>query len=62
MKDWTASNDRGDRGGGERRPGGELRGATARGIQLTTKAIARIATTKGSWWEEGDGSAKGVLL
>ena len=40
----------------------ELRGATARGIQLTTKAIARISSTKGSWWEEGEGSSKGVLL
>ena len=51
-----------DKGGGEKRPVVELRGATARGIQLTTKAIARISTTKGSWWDEGEGSAKGVLL
>ena len=51
-----------DKGGGEKRPVVELRGATARGIQLTTKAIARISSTKGSWWEEGEGSSKGVLL
>ena len=51
-----------DKGGGEKRPVVELRGATARGIQLTTKAIARISSTKGSWWEEGEGASKGVLL
>ena len=51
-----------DKGGGEKRPVVELRTATARGIQLTTKAIARISSTKGSWWEEGEGSSKGVLL
>ena len=51
-----------DKGGGEKRPVVELRGATARGIQLTTKAIARISPTKGSWWDEGEGSSKGVLL
>ncbi len=51
-----------DKGGGEKRPVVEVRGATARGIQLTTKAIARISPTKGSWWEEGEASTKGVLL
>ena len=51
-----------DKGGGEKRPVVELRTATARGIQLTTKSIARISSTKGSWWEEGEGSSKGVLL
>jgi len=51
-----------DKGGGEKRPVVEVRGATARGIQLTTKSIARISPTKGSWWEEGEVSTKGVLL
>ena len=51
-----------DKGGGEKRPVVELRSATARGIQLTTKGIARISPNKGSWWDEGEGSSKGVLL
>ncbi|MCQ2393988.1 MAG: DNA topoisomerase IV subunit A [Kiritimatiellae bacterium] len=40
----------------------EVRGATARGIQLTTKAISRVSATKGTWWEENEVSTKGVLL
>ena len=48
--------------GGEQRPVVELRGATARGIQLTTKPIARISPTKGPWWDEGEAATKGVLL
>ncbi len=51
-----------DKGAGEKRPVVEVRGATARGIQLTTKAIARISPTKGSWWNEDEASTKGVLL
>ena len=52
-----------DKGGdGEKKPVVEVRGATARGIQLTTKSIARIATSKPSWWDEAEGSAKGVVL
>ncbi|MGN0852873.1 MAG: DNA topoisomerase IV subunit A [Kiritimatiellia bacterium] len=52
-----------DKGGdGGKKPVVEVRGATARGIQLTTKAIARIATSKPSWWDESEGSAKGVTL
>ena len=51
-----------DKGAGEKKPVVEVRGATARGIQLTTKAIARVSPTKGTWWDEGEVSSKGVLL
>ena len=51
-----------DKGAGEKRPVVEVRGASARGIQLTTKAIARIASTKGAWWDDAEAAAKGVLL
>ncbi len=51
-----------DKGAGEKRPVVEVRGASARGIQLTTKAIARIASAKGSWWDDSEAAAKGVLL
>ena len=51
-----------DKGGNGKKPVVEVRGATARGIQLTTKAIARISPTKGPWWDDGEGSSKGVLL
>jgi topoisomerase-4 subunit A len=51
-----------DKGAGEKRPVVEIRGASARGIQLTTKAIARIASTKGTWWDDAETAAKGVLL
>ena len=51
-----------EKGGGEKLPVVEVRGATARGIQLTTKAIARISPNKGSWWDDGEASTKGVLL
>jgi topoisomerase-4 subunit A len=51
-----------DKGAGEKRPVVEVRGASARGIQLTTKAIARISATKGSWWDDSESAAKGVLL
>lgn len=51
-----------DKGAGEKKPLVEIRGATARGIQLTTKPIARISATKGSWWDDGEAAAKGVLL
>jgi hypothetical protein len=29
---------------------------------MTTKGIAKIATAKPRWWEDGDASPKGVLL
>ena len=51
-----------DKGAGEKTPLVEIRGATARGIQLTTKPIARVSATKGSWWNDGEAAAKGVLL
>ena len=51
-----------DKGAGEKKPVVEVRGATARGIRLTTKAIARVSPTKGSWWNDGEASTKGVLL
>ena len=51
-----------DKGGNGKKPVVEVRGATTRGIQLTTKAIARISPTKGPWWDDGEGSSKGVLL
>ena len=51
-----------DKGTGEKKPLVEIRGATARGIQLTTKPIARVSATKGSWWNDDEASAKGVLL
>ena len=51
-----------DKGAGEKKPLVEIRGATARGIQLTTKPIARVSATKGSWWNDDEAAAKGVLL
>ena len=51
-----------DKGGGEKRPVVEIRTASARGIQLTTKAISRLSPNKGSWWDDGEASTKGVLL
>lgn len=50
-----------EKAAGEMRPAVELRGASARGIQLTTKAIARIATSKPSWWDD-DEPSRGVVL
>ena len=38
-----------------------IRSASARGKQLTTKPIARIASAKGSWWDESEPPSKGVL-
>lgn len=38
-----------------------IRGAGAKGKQLTTKPIARIASAKGSWWDEKEPPSKGVL-
>lgn len=39
-----------------------VRGSSARGIQMTTKPIARCSSTKGSWWDDSETSSKGVLL
>ncbi len=38
-----------------------IRSASAKGKQLTTKPIARIASAKGSWWDESETLSKGVL-
>ena len=38
-----------------------IRSAGAKGKQLTTKPIARIASAKGSWWDESETLSKGVL-
>ena len=38
-----------------------VRGAGAKGKQLTTKPIARISSSKGSWWDESEPPSKGVL-
>ncbi len=39
-----------------------VRGASARGNQLTTKPIARCSATKGTWWDESEAPSRGVLL
>ena len=38
-----------------------IRNAGAKGKQLTTKPIARIASAKGSWWDDKEPPSKGVL-
>ena len=38
-----------------------IRNAGSKGKQLTTKPIARIASAKGSWWDESEPPSKGVL-
>ncbi len=38
-----------------------IRNAGARGKQLTTKPIAKISSSKGSWWDESETPSKGVL-
>lgn len=38
-----------------------IRTASAKGRQLTTKPIARIASAKGSWWDDREPPSKGVL-
>jgi len=39
-----------------------VKGVSARGIQMTSKGISRIATQKPGWWEDDAESPKGVLL
>ncbi len=51
-----------DKGAGDKMPLVEIRGAPARGIQLTPKPIARVSPTKGSWWNDDEAAAKGVIL
>ena len=38
-----------------------IRAASTKGKQLTTKPIARIAASKGSWWDEAEPLSKGIL-
>ncbi len=38
-----------------------IRAATTKGKQLTTKPIARVSGSKGSWWDEKEAPSKGVL-
>ena len=38
-----------------------IRNAGAKGKQLTTKPIARISSSKGSWWDDSEPPSKGVL-
>ena len=39
----------------------QIRGASAKGRQLTTKPIARISSSKGAWWNETEAPSKGIL-
>ena len=39
-----------------------IKGVAARGIQMTSKGIAKIDTQKPKWWEDDAESPKGVLL
>ena len=38
-----------------------IRSATTKGKQLTTKPIARVSGTKGTWWDDKEPASKGVL-
>ena len=38
-----------------------IRGAGAKGKQLSTKPIAKISSSKGSWWDDSELPSKGVL-
>lgn len=48
-------------GKAEKREVVEIRGAGTKGKQLSTKAIARISSSKGSWWDDSEPPSKGVL-
>lgn len=37
------------------------KGASAKGIQMTSKDIARISVKKPSWWDDSDASPRGLL-
>jgi len=39
-----------------------VKGAKAKGNQMTAKAIARISTTKPRWWDENGGGHKGRMI
>lgn len=38
-----------------------VRTASTKGKQLTTKPVARVEGTKGSWWDEAESPSKGIL-
>ena len=38
-----------------------IRAAGTKGKQLTTKSIARISSSKGSWWDDKEAPSKGIL-
>ncbi len=54
--------DLGDPDPDSEKPGLAVRGASSRGNQMTSKAIARLSATKPAWWDDGEETAKGVLL
>ena len=39
-----------------------VRGASSRGRQMTSKAIARLAIEKPAWWDDSEEVSKGVLF
>ena len=39
-----------------------VKGVAARGIQMTSKSVAKIETSKPRWWEDDADSPKGVLV
>ena len=39
-----------------------VRGASAKGIQMTTKEVSKLAVSKPSWWNDAEGSAQGGLF
>ena len=45
----------------EKKPVVEIRTATTKGKQLTSKPIARVSGAKGSWWDDAEPPSKGVL-
>ena len=48
-------------GKSEKRDRVEIRSAGTKGKQLSTKPIARVASAKGSWWDDSEPPSKGVL-
>ena len=45
----------------EKRDRVEIRSAGTKGKQLSTKPIAKVASAKGSWWDDSEPPSKGVL-
>ena len=39
-----------------------MRRASARGLQMTTKPIARISSAKPNWWNDAEGESRGGLF